>query len=76
MSPEEKIVQHIKLRMSGAEFDSELLPEIADVFKNSIIKQTQNHICRLITMEKVIIYLKDDLYLKKLILILLYKKRT
>jgi hypothetical protein len=42
MSPEEKIVQHIKLRMSGVEFDSELLPEIADVFKNSIIKQTEN----------------------------------
>lgn len=42
MSPEEKIVQHIKLRMSGNEFDSDLLPRIADVFKDSIIKQTKN----------------------------------
>jgi hypothetical protein len=42
MSPEELIVEHIKLRMSGGEFDSQLLPEIADVYKESIIEQTKN----------------------------------
>jgi hypothetical protein len=42
MSPEELIIEHIKIRMSGGEFDSQLLPKIAEVYKESIIEQTKN----------------------------------